>query len=1349
MSTPFQHPSIVWTANNLEEEWKKFKQHADLVFQGPLVKANEAEKCAYLLIWVGEKGRQIFNSWNLQNGDEKKFDILSTKFKEHTSPRKNTVFARYRFHQRTQQHDENTETFVTDLRTMVKDCGYDKPDEMVRDRIVIGISSAEVREKLLTEGDTLSLDKTVEIAMTYEVTQQHLKSIAMGSATNAVDAIRNGKPTNKMPDDNFINCKNCGNKHKRRSCPAFGKSCLYCKKKNHFAKVCMSKERNPQGIHNIMDDKEETKEDELFVNTISEGEVPNAAFVNVETDTGNTIRFKVDSGAQANVIPLETYNSLKLKPKIRKCSTKLSAYAGGQITVQGYIILKCKHKCQSYTGRFFVVKTPPTAHAQPILGLSACLLLKVLELHVCSVEQTDMTKETVLKEYGPAFKGLGQLEGEIEIHLKDNVQPSVHPPRRVPQSLKAPLKTNLDSMEDSGVIEKVTCPTDWVNSLVVVEKANGKLRICLDPKDLNTAIKRPHYPMPTLEDALSKMAGACYFSKLDAYSGYWQLKLSEASSYLTTFNTPFGRYRFTRLPFGLVSAQDEFQRKMDEVFEGLPGVTPLVDDVIVSGRTKAEHDSNLRAALDRGHQKNLRFNPEKLEVGVQEVSYFGHLLTSEGLKPDPKKVDAIRNMPPPSDKKELKTILGMINFLSKFAPQLSEITKPMRDLLKEDAEFVWDENQQSSLQKAKDVISNKPVLAFFDPEKEVTLETDASKHGLGATLLQEGKPIAFASKSLSQTEQNYAQIEKELYAILFGCQRFHQYIYGRKVDVRSDHKPLESIAKKPLASAPPRLQRMLLQLQKYDIQILHVPGKDIPIADALSRNFPDSALNEEPENPLYQVHSILNNMPISDNKTEEMKNETKNDEHMQKLTKRILEGWPSARNQCDPSIINMWNHRDELSIIDGLIFKGEKILVPPAMRPEMLQKLHTGHLGKEKTKQRARGILFWPGMCAQLDDIVERCPTCNRLRPSQPKEPLMSHSIPTRPWQKVATDIFSWNDRQFLVTVDYYSRFFEIDELSQLTSRAVIRKLKANFARHGIPEEVISDNGPQYAAEEFHNFANEWDFKHSTSSPGYPQSNGLAEKTVQTAKKILEKAKADPNNDPFLALLEYRSTPVDNLASPSELLYSRQLRSILPTCSQTLKPKAIDPETVVSQRQQMQSHQKHYYNQGAHVLPTLQQGQSVHVQLSKLGAWVPAKITAKCEAPRSFVVQTQNGGEYRRNQKFIRTRVASSDSKDPLASSQHTLEATTHTTTVPVLRPTSSAQRPNSSAPRPVSSTCDAKMIQSGRFSSSPDQVTAPSGRAPSAPDLVKAGSGHATAATAPVQTRCGRAVKAPDKLDL
>ena len=252
-------------------------------------------------------------------------------------------------------------------------------------------------------------------------------------------------------------------------------------------------------------------------------------------------------------------------------------------------------------------------------------------------------------------------------------------------ALRDKVKQELDRMLKLNIIAKVTEPTEWVNSMVAVEsKHTFKIRLCLDPQHLNKAILRPHYPMRTPEDILTRLSGAKYFTKLDARSGYWAIKLSNQSSFLTTFNTPFGRYRYLILAFGLKSSQDEFQRKIDECLEGLPGVVAIVDDILVYGRTREGDDQNLCNVIKRSLEKGIRFNEDKLVVGVQQVEYFGHILTAQGVKASPNKVSAVRNMDPPTNRSELETFLGMINYLSKFCPNLAEFTSPLRRLLAKD-----------------------------------------------------------------------------------------------------------------------------------------------------------------------------------------------------------------------------------------------------------------------------------------------------------------------------------------------------------------------------------------------------------------------------------------------------------------------------------------------------------------------------------------------------------------------------------------------------------------------------------------------------------------------------------------
>jgi hypothetical protein len=312
-----------------------------------------------------------------------------------------------------------------------------------------------------------------------------------------------------------------------------------------------------KNVHQVEEHDEDDDSSTLTIDVIADGkDHPDTAYANIATDTGDVLRFKIDTGAQANVIPYKTYRRMSVQTPLKPGKASLYGYAGQRIDVKGIINLNCSYKGQRYQGTFYVAETP--GHSQPVLGLQASLQLQIVKM-VLTVTNPEMTRDSVLREYRHLFDdGLGNLDGEVTIHLHEDATPVVHPPRRIPHALRNRLKEEINAMEAAGVIAKVTQPTDWVNSLVVVEKPGGKLRICLDPKDLNMAVKRPHYAMPTLEDALAKIPGARYFSKLDAKAGYWQMSLSPESSYLTTFNSPFGRYSFLLVPFGLISAQDEF-----------------------------------------------------------------------------------------------------------------------------------------------------------------------------------------------------------------------------------------------------------------------------------------------------------------------------------------------------------------------------------------------------------------------------------------------------------------------------------------------------------------------------------------------------------------------------------------------------------------------------------------------------------------------------------------------------------------------------------------------------------------------------------------------------------------------
>lgn len=449
--------------------------------------------------------------------------------------------------------------------------------------------------------------------------------------------------------------------------------------------------------------------------------------------------------------------------------------------------------------------------------------------------------------------------------------------------------------------------------------------------------KRPQHHIPTVEELSHKFAGSKVFSKLDARCGYWAIGLDEDSQLLTTFNTPFGRYCYKRLPFGLNVSQDLFQRAMDNVLDDLPGVVSIADDITVHGKDDREHDENLHQLMERAGQRGLVFNGEKCFIKMKKVTFYGSVYSADGITPDPEKVQAIVDIPTPTNVTELQQFLGLVTYLASYIPKLSDHTATLRGLLKKESEFQWHPEHQEAFQRLKDLICESATLAYFDPNKDTVIQADASGVALGAALTQEGKVIAYASKSLNRTEKNYANIERELLACVFGAERFHTYVFGKPFIIESDHKPLEMIQNKPLSSAPPRLQRMLFRLQKYDCQIKYRPGPEMVLADSLSR------IKRTKEDPAIHLDIQINFVQFSTPRLAELREKTKEDHVLKLVLKYITDGFPMTRRDMHSSTQAFWSFRDELSVEDGLILKGQRIVVPQSLHEKFLNDIHTGY----------------------------------------------------------------------------------------------------------------------------------------------------------------------------------------------------------------------------------------------------------------------------------------------------------------------------------------------------------------------------------------------------------------------
>ena len=617
------------------------------------------------------------------------------------------------------------------------------------------------------------------------------------------------------------------------------------------------------------------------------------------------------------------------------------------------------------------------------------------------------------------------------------------------------------------------------------------------------------------------------------------------------------------------------------------------------------------------------------------------MITCDGLKASKKKTNAVSMMSDPIDKEGVRRVLGTVNYLSKFLPNLDNVVEPLRRLTHNDVAWTWNKEHKESMKKIRMMMVETPLLQYYDPNKELTIQCDASSIGIGATLLQDEKPICYASKTLSDTERRYAQIERECLAIVFSLEKFHQYCFGRKTIIHSDHKPLEAILKKTFYKAPKRLQGMILRILHYDIEVKYKKGTEMYLSDMLSR----SPLPVTEKCEFAHINAILD-LSISKDRLADLLCATNAD--MNNLKKMMINGWPENKADVPDELKVFFSYRDELNITDELIFKGEQVIVPSSLRRDFKRRLHTSHLGVDSMLRRARSCVFWPNMSSELKVIYETCESCQTYSRAHQREPLMNIRAES-PWEVVGTDLFTWDNKEYLVTVDYFSGFYEMDRLHSTTSNAVIRKLKEHFTRYGICSKLISDNGPQFSSDEFERFVQKWEFEHRTSSPGHPNANGKAESAVKAAKSLMRKCKLD-GTDAYLAILEVRNTPPQGMdSSPVQRLMNRSTRSLLPTRNDNLVTRRTTIHEDKQQMRECQKQQADCYDKHAMELPYLNKGDIVRIKPQKLGEkkWKEGVVEEMVDGnTRSYHV-ISDGVTYRRNRQDLNKSCPTSTNQDP------------------------------------------------------------------------------------------------------
>ena len=758
------------------------------------------------------------------------------------------------------------------------------------------------------------------------------------------------------------------------------------------------------------------------------------------------------------------------------------------------------------------------------------------------------------------------------------------------------------------------CRSQATNAgMVVVPKPDEHVQLCGDFTNLNLSVRRERHLLPSIEHLLADVHGAKYFTKLDANSGFHQIPLDRSSQLLTTFITPAGRYCYKRLPFGISSALEHFQKRMTAILDGCPGLILMMDDILIFGTTPDEHE-RLITVLRRLAKAGVTLNRAKCIFGKTQVRFCGYLLDATGIRPDPAKITALVDMPPCKNMSNVRRFLGMANQLGRFSSSAATLSQPLRGLLVKGNAWLWDTAHQTAFENIKADLCSATVLAMYSPSSDTCAAADASSFVLGAVITQlqpngEWRPIAFQSRSMTPTEQRYSQIEKEALAATWACERFSHYLVGLPFRFETDHKPLVPLlSTKRLDELPPRIIRFRLRLMRYSFTIHHVPGKDLVTADALSRVPVHSASTAElalQADVDGFVALTTDSLPATDQR---LRRSAARGSVCNQLITYCAQGWPSHDALPDP-LKHFWPSRGDLTLThNNMLLNGSRIVVPAPLRLATLKQLHHGHKGISKCRQRAYHSVWWSGLSAELQAYTERCSTCIRQR-KQHAEPLLPTPLPALPWQKGAADFLDFNGKTYLVVVDCYSKYIEVAMMNSTTTASTTRKLRQTFARHGLPDELVSDNGPQFASPEFSSF--------------FPQSNGMAKRAVQTAKRLLRSS-----TDPDMALLAYRATPLENGFSPAELLFSRRVRTTVPLTLDQRRPTVPD---IRARTDDIRQRQVRNFNTShrARNLPALPPGTSVYLPDRQEDGHVVNSPTT-----RWYIVSTPSG-DFRRNCRHI------------------------------------------------------------------------------------------------------------------
>ena len=892
---------------------------------------EDAEVPAFLSIIGGKAYAVLRDLLAPTPPKDKTYNVLEDTLRQHYQPTVVVIAERFHFHRRAQGPEESVAEFLAELRRLAMHCDFKTHlNEALRDRLVCGLHNSSIQKKLLTKVE-LDLEKAVKIAQGMEAADRNAKSLKYSDPL--VKLV-------KSKDDAKESCRHCGwSNHKDTNCRFARATCHKCGLRGHIAPVCPSRQSSRQSASrgrkkfqsaNWVDTEEsdQLEESNLPIYCVNADSKP----IKVELEVnGKTLPMEVDTGAALSIISEGERQRVFPEVELQNSHTMLRTYTGEVMPVLGKMAASVKYKSNQPEA---LELTVVEGDGPTLLGRDWLHRIRLdwKQVGVVSAQDLPDSVRQLCEKYPDIFKAeLGTVRSfKASIKVEEGAKPKFVRARSVPYSMREEVEKELERLVAEGALEPVT-HSEWATPIVVIPKPDGRIRICGDFKvTLNPVMSVDQYPLPKPQDLYATLSGGKKFTTLDLSQAYHQLMLDEQAQNYCVINTHKGLYKYKRLPFGVASAPAIFQRLMDTILQGIPGVICYIDDIMVTGATEEEHLKNLEQVLQRLQSYGFRLKLTKCRFMRDSVEYLGLVVDDQGLHASTEKIEAVLRAPQPRNVKELRSFLGMMNYSRKFIPNLATILKPLTLLLQKHCRWVWRAEQARAFKEAKQLLTVSPVLVHYDTTLPLRLATDASAYGVGAVISHIGadgeeRPIAFASRTLSSSECNYAQIEKEALGIVFGVRKFHQYLYGRKFTLLSDHKPLTTIFGSKCgvpALAAARLQRWAVQLAAYEYDIEFRPTARHANADGLSRlPLGGSYVEEGPEVRVFQVRQ-LESLPIT---VVDIRKATQSDKILSQVLHFTREGWPhSPTEELKP----YFSRRQEISIEDNCLLWGIRVIIP-------------------------------------------------------------------------------------------------------------------------------------------------------------------------------------------------------------------------------------------------------------------------------------------------------------------------------------------------------------------------------------------------------------------------------------